>query len=143
MIEQIENILSELKAITVKLPELRDLFWLKIDRYDETDLQRGVAFDEKIEQQCDKLIRAIDSFTSFAEKSFTPSTEEIAKGKALEKLRAEFQGFDNWNREAKKALLEREIQTFPVKIPQRVVKTNSEKPNHGPKYQINDQPAKL
>jgi hypothetical protein len=33
MTEQIENILAELKAIQAKLPELRDLFWLKIDRY--------------------------------------------------------------------------------------------------------------
>jgi hypothetical protein len=112
MIKQIENILAELKAIQVKLPELRDLFWLKIDRYNETDKQRGVAFDEKFEQQRDKLFRAIDSFTAFIEKSFAPSAEDVAKEKALQKLRAEFPGFDEWNEEAKKALLEREMNGF-------------------------------
>jgi hypothetical protein len=92
-----------------KLPELRDLFWLKIDRYDEAEQQRGVEFDEKFEQQRSKLVRAIDSFTAFIEKSFTPSAEEIAKEKARQKLRAEFPNFDDWNKEAKKALLEREM----------------------------------
>jgi hypothetical protein len=54
MTEQIEKILDELKAIQAKLSELRDLFWLKIDRYRESDQQRGVAFDEKFEQQRNK-----------------------------------------------------------------------------------------
>jgi hypothetical protein len=94
MIKQIENILAELKAIQVKLPELRDLFWLKIDRYNEADQQRGVAFDEKFEQQYDKLFKVINSFTAFIEKSFAPSVEDVAKEKALQKLRAEFSGFD-------------------------------------------------
>lgn len=109
MTEQIKNILIELKAIQAKLPELRDLFWLKIDRYNEADQQRGVAFDEKFEQQRDKLFRVIDSFLAFIEKSFAPNAEEIAKEKALQKLRVEFPGFDGWNEEAKKALLEREM----------------------------------
>jgi hypothetical protein len=143
MTELIKNILAELKAIQAKLPELRDLFWLKIDRYNEADQQRGVAFDEKFEQQRDKLVRVIDSFTAFVEKSFAPSVEEIAKGKALQKLRAEFPGFDDWNEEAKKALLEREIQTLLAKIPQKIIRTNTEEPNRGPKYQINKQPDKI
>ena len=126
-----------------KLPELRDLFWLKIDRYDEAEQQRGVEFDEKFEQQCGKLVRAIDSFTTFIEKSFTPSAEEIAKEKARQKLRAEFPNFDDWNKEAKKALLEREVQALLEKIPQKIVRTNSEEPNRGPKYQINNQPDKM
>jgi hypothetical protein len=112
MTEQIENILAELKVIQAKLPELRDLFWLKIDRYNEADQQRGVAFDEKFEQQRDKLSRVIDSFSAFIEKSFAPSAEEVAREKALQKLRAEFPGFDDWNKEAKKALLEREMNDF-------------------------------
>jgi hypothetical protein len=95
MTERIENILAELKAIQAKLPVLRDLFWLKIDRYNEADQQRGMAFDEKFEQQRDKLSRMINSFSVFIEKSFTPSAEEMAKEKALQKLRAEFSGFDN------------------------------------------------
>lgn len=109
MTEQIENILAELKAIQAKLPELRDLFWLKIDRYNEADQQRGVAFDEKFEQQRNKLFRVIDSFSAFIEKNFAPSAEEVAREKALQKLRTEFLGFDDWNEEAKKALLEREM----------------------------------
>jgi hypothetical protein len=109
MTERIKNILAELKAMQAELPELRDLFWLKIDHYDEAEQQRGVEFDEKFEQQCGKLVRAIDSFTAFIEKSFTPSAEEIAKEKARQKLRAEFPNFDDWNKEAKKALLEREM----------------------------------
>lgn len=55
MAEQINNILAELKLIQTKLPELRDLFWLKIDRYSEIDQQRGIVFDEKFEQQRNRL----------------------------------------------------------------------------------------
>jgi hypothetical protein len=110
MTEQIENILAEIKAIRAKLPELRDLFWLKIDRYNEADQQRGVVFDERFEQQRDKLFRVIDSFTAFIEKSFAPTAEEIAREKALQKLRAEFPGFEDWNEEAKKALLDKEVK---------------------------------
>jgi hypothetical protein len=55
MTEQVENILAELKAIQAKLPELRDLFWLKIDRYDEDDRQRGEMFDGKFERQITNL----------------------------------------------------------------------------------------
>jgi hypothetical protein len=144
MIEQVENILNELKAIQVKLPELRDFFWLKIDRYNEADQQRGVVFDEKFEQQRDKLVRTIDNFTAFAERSFAPSVEEIAKEKALQKLRAEFPSFDDWNEEAKKALLEREQNDLLSKLPQKIIRTNiEEEPNRGPKYQINNQPDKV
>ncbi|MDR1097390.1 MAG: hypothetical protein LBL57_04595, partial [Tannerella sp.] len=114
MTEQIEKILAELKAVQAKLPELRDLFWLKIDRYSESDQQRGVAFDEKFEQQRNKLFRVIDSFTAFIEKSFAPTDEEVTREKALQKLRAEFPGFDEWNEEAKKALLEREIKDILI-----------------------------
>jgi hypothetical protein len=145
MIEQIENILAELKTIQAKLPELRDLFWLKIDRYNEADQQRGVVFDEKFEQQHNKLFRVMNSFAAFIERSFAPSEEEVAKEKALQKLRVEFSSFDDWNEEAKKALLDREIQTISIKIPQRIVaKVNAnEEPNRGPKYQINNQPDKI
>jgi len=145
MTEQIENILAELKTIQKRLPELRDLFWLKIDRYNEADQERGVAFDEKFEHQRDKLFRMIDSFSAFIEKNFAPTAEEIARNKALQKLRTEFPGFDDWNEEAKKALLEREVQSFLVTIPQRVVlkRKANEEPNRGPKYQINDQPDKI
>ncbi len=143
MIEQIENILNELKVIPIKLPELRDLFWLRIDRYNEKDQQRGVVFDEKFEQQRSKLVRAIESFTAFIEKSFAPSAEEIAKEKALQKLRTEFQGFDDWNEEAKKALLEREKDTFLTKVPQKIIRSKNKEPNRGPKYKINNQPDKI
>jgi hypothetical protein len=143
MAEQIENILAELNAIQAKLPELRDLFWLKIDRYNEADQQRGVAFDEKFEQQRFKLSRVIETFSTFIEKSFAPSPEEVAKEKALRKLREEFSGFDDWNEEAKKALLERELQTILIKNPQRIVVKATEAPNHGPKYKINKQPDKV
>ena len=44
MTEQIKQIIDELRTIQAKLPELRDLYWLKIDRYNETDQQRGVVF---------------------------------------------------------------------------------------------------
>lgn len=145
MKEQIKNILSELNAIQAKLPELRELFWLKIDRYNEADQQRGLAFDERFEHQRSKLFHTIESFSTFIEKSFAPTSEEVAKERALQKLCAEFPGFNDWNEEAKKALLEREIQTILIKIPKRIVvkeKTNKE-PNRGPKYQINSQSNKV
>jgi hypothetical protein len=55
------------------------------------------------------------------ETELAPKAVKIALEKALQKLRAEFSGFDDWNEEAKKALLEREIQTILVNIPQRIV----------------------
>jgi hypothetical protein len=143
MIEQVEKIIAELKAIQAKLPELRDLFWLKIDRYSEADQQRGVAFDEKFEQQCNKILRVINSFTAFIEKSFTPSAEEIAREKALQKLRSEFPNFDDWNEEAKKALIQREIKAILNEIPQVTVQESSNEPNRGPKYTINNNPDKV
>lgn len=145
MTEQIKNILSELKAIQAKLPELRELFWLKIDRYNEADQQRGVAFDEIFEQKLNKLFRTIEAFSAFIEKSFAPTFEEVAKEKALQKLCTEFPGFNDWNEEAKNALLEREIQSILVKIPQRIVARvkADEEPNRGPKYQTNSQPNKV
>jgi hypothetical protein len=112
MTEPIKNILAELKAIQAKLPELRDLFWFEIDRYDNVDRQRGEVFDEKFERQSHNLFRAINNFAGFIEKSFTPTIEEVARKKAIEKLRAEFPSFDDWNAEAKNALIEREIKTF-------------------------------
>ena len=124
MDSKVEKLINDLKQLNTQLPELRDLYWLKIDRYSEVELQRGVAFDEKFEQQRDKLCRMIDSFTVFVEKSFAPSAEEIAREKALQKLRAEFSGFDDWNEEAKKALLEREIQAFPT-VPKSKCETTS------------------
>ena len=45
--------------------------------------------------------------------------------------------------EAKKALLERELQTILIKNPQRIVVKATEAPNHGPKYKINKQPDKV
>ena len=103
MTEQIKNIISELNAIQAKLPELRELFWLKIDRYNEAEQQRGVAFDERFEQQRKKLFRTIEAFSAFIEKSFAPTSEEVAKEKALQKLCTEFPSFNDWNEVAKKA----------------------------------------
>jgi hypothetical protein len=143
MTEQIEKILDELKAVQAKLPELRDLFWLKIDRYRESDQQRGVAFDEKFEQQRNKLFRVINSFTAFIEKSFAPTDEEVVREKALQKLRAEFPGFDEWNEDAKKALIEREIKDFLATISQTNVQKKVEETSRGPKYQINNQSDKI
>jgi hypothetical protein len=143
MTDSINNFITDIKSVKAKLPELRDLFWLKIDRYNEAEQQRGVAFDEKFKQQSDKLVRAIDSFTAFVEKSFAPSAEDIAKEEVLQKLRAEFPGFDGWNEEAKNAFLEREKNDLLSKLPQKIIQTNMEKPNHGPKYQINNRPDKV
>jgi hypothetical protein len=146
MVEQVEKTITELKALQAKLPEVRDLFWLKIDRYDEDDQLRGEAFDKKFEQQQEKLCRALDSFTAFVEKSFTPSAEEIAKEKAIEKLRAEFSNFDEWNKAAKKALIDKEMNMVLDITSQKTVKPFSEELNRGsggPKYQKNDQPDKI
>jgi hypothetical protein len=143
MAEQIDNILAELKLIQTKLPELRDLFWLKIDRYSEIDQQRGIVFNGKFEQQRNRLFRALDSFSVFIEKSFAPSDEGKAKEKALQKLCAEFPSFLDWTEEAKKALLEREIADCVAKAPKKIIQKKPQKPNRGPKYQINNQPDRV
>ena len=44
MTEQAEKIITELKTIQTRLPKLRDLFWLEIDRYNKINQQRGVAY---------------------------------------------------------------------------------------------------
>jgi hypothetical protein len=82
MIEQIDNYIEDIKSIKTRLPELRDYFWFKIDRYNEFDRQRGEIFDEKFEKQSANLCRVIESFVSFVEKSFAPSPQEIAKMEA-------------------------------------------------------------
>ncbi|MDR3227723.1 MAG: hypothetical protein LBT56_08655 [Prevotellaceae bacterium] len=51
MIEQLKNILADIKAIQAKLPELRDLFWLKIDRYNETAKNALIEREAKIERE--------------------------------------------------------------------------------------------
>lgn len=121
MTVQIKNLLSELNAIQAKLPELRELFWLKIDRYNTVDQQHGQAFDERFEQQHSKLVRTIESFTAFIEKSFAPTADELAKESAVQKLCTELTGFNDLNEEVKKALLDREI-----KIQRNAVKTPKE-----------------
>jgi len=139
----IEKFINDLKQLNAQLPELRDLFWLKIDRYNDVEQQRGIVFDEKYKQQRDKFYRVVDNLTTFIEKSFAQSAEEVAKEKALQKLCAEFPSFNEWNEEAKKALLEREITDFLAKAQQKIVQKNTEEPNRGPKYQINNQPEKV
>jgi hypothetical protein len=116
MTDQIEKIIAELKAVQTKLPELRDLFWLKIDRYNEADRQRGEIFDEKFKRQSVNLCRVIDSFVAFVGKSFAPSAEDIAKTNAMERLRKEFSDFDEWNETAKKAIIEREAKVISSTI---------------------------
>lgn len=112
MKEQVNKIIEELNTITTKFSDIRDLFWLKIDRYKENDLNRGIEFDKKYEQQCFKLSRSINAFTKFIEKSFEPSANEIARDKAILKLKADYPNFEEWNEEAKQALIEREIDVL-------------------------------
>ena len=50
MTAEIEKIINELKAIQAKLPELRDLYWLKIDRYNEIDQQRSE--ERRVGKEC-------------------------------------------------------------------------------------------
>ncbi len=108
MKEQVNKIIENLNTITTKFSDIRDLFWLKIDRYKEEDLKKGVEFDKKYAQQCSKLSRSINTFSKFIEKSFEPSEDEIARDKAIQKLKADYPNFEEWNVEAKDALIERE-----------------------------------
>lgn len=105
--EQIGNIVDEFAKLRAKLPELRDLFWLKIDRYSEADQQRGAEFDEKFNRKLENLSRVINGFTSFIQKSFAPSAEDVAKERALEKLEkaVEILGPDSLNDANKEGLL--------------------------------------
>lgn len=110
MKEQVDKILEELNLIKTKFSDIRDLFWLKLDRYSKVDVEKGVKFDEKYDQQCSKLSRAINAFSNFVEKHFEPSKEEIAREKALQKLRFEFPNFNEWSTDVQNALIKKEVE---------------------------------
>ena len=106
MNEKVEKFIHNLKQLNEQLPEIRDYFWLDIDRSSDTDRQRGIVFDSKFEKIKTLFSQSEKKVTAFLEESFYNPQKEAYK-EAMVKLKAEFPNFDDWNEEAKNALIEK------------------------------------
>jgi len=114
MNKKVEKFINDLELLNGQLHEMREYFWLNIDRTNETDRQRGILFDNKFEKIKDQFLRTEKTVSKFLEKSFFDPKEEARK-EALNKLYSEFANFDEWDEIAKNALLEKYINDI-VKI---------------------------
>ena len=119
MKKQIKDILHELQEATAHLSVIRDLYQNDLDYFNENDRRRINDFNETFDLKREQIDGKINSFVKFIEKSFAPTPQELAKEKALQKLKLDFPDFDNWDKNVQVALLERElknisIETIPV-----------------------------
>lgn len=141
MNEQIKNILRDLQNATSELIIIRDLFQAKLDYFNEEDRRKINEFNETFEQKRELIDMKISSFVRFIEKSFAPTAEEIAKEKALQKLRTDFPDFDKWDASIRNALLERELKSFEAHS--KETKTREKMPTTGSTVSIdNPEPDK-
>lgn len=141
MNEQIKNILHNLRNTTSGLNVIRDLFQAKLDYFNEEDRRKINEFNETFEQKREQIDGKINSFVRFIEKSFAPTAEEIAKEKALQKLRTDFTDFDKWDVSIQNALLERELKSFEAHS--KETKTREKMPTTGSTVSIdNPEPDK-
>jgi len=123
MKEKLEKYITTLKQMSNQLPEFRDDFWLKIDRSNEVDKQRGIEFDNKFERIKEKYLQAESALSIFLENSFYDQKEEVIKI-----LKQKHLDFDSWPDSAKNALIE------------EYLKKNEKTPSHRPRTQ--DKPPK-
>ena len=79
MNEKIEKFICDLKQLNIQLPELRDYFWLNIDRSNETDMQSGISFDKKFEKITSALNSIEKQIIKFLENSFNDPKEQCHK----------------------------------------------------------------
>jgi len=121
MNEKIKKFITDLKQLSIQLPELREYFWLDIDRSSDTDKQRGILFDSKFEKIKEQFLRTEKTMCKFLEDSFHNPKEE-AKKEALKKLISEFQNFDEWDEIAKNALIEK----YTNDILQKMIKSRED-----------------
>lgn len=110
MTDQIKDILSDLKKATNGLCILTDLFQNDLDYFDEEDRRKIAEFNTTFEQKRVHIDNKINSFIRFIEKSFAPAPKDIAKVKALQKLRIDFPEFDEWDNKVKEPLIEHEMR---------------------------------
>jgi hypothetical protein len=106
MNEKVEKFINDLELLNSQLHEMREYFWLNIDRTNETDRQRGILFDNKFEKIKDQFLQNKKTVGNFLEKSFFDPKKE-ARNEALNKLYSEFANFDEWDEIAKNALIEK------------------------------------
>ncbi|MDR0206534.1 MAG: hypothetical protein LBI45_04680 [Bacteroidales bacterium] len=114
MNEKIEKFICDLKQLNIQLPELRDYFWLNIDRSNETDMQRGILFDKKFEKIKSNFKITEKYVIKFLENSFNDPKVEARK-EAINKLSLEFQSFNEWDEVAKNALIEKYTNDILIK----------------------------
>lgn len=112
MTDQIKNILQELQNTTSDLDNLRDWYQNNLDYFNEDDRQKINEFNATFDSKRGQIDAKISSFVRFIEKSFAPSPQEIAKEKAMRKLRIDFHDFDSWDSNIQTALLERELKSL-------------------------------
>lgn len=143
MSEQINEILQKLQEATTNLASIRDSFQNRLDYFNEKDRRKINEFNETFDYKVQKIDEKIKSFVRFVEKSFAPTAEELAKEKALKKLRADFLEFDKWDADVQKALLEREIKNYAISEQEKTVKTPIKRPTTGSTVSIdNTEPEK-
>lgn len=143
MSEQINEILKKLQEVTVDLASIRDSFQNRLDYFNENDRRRINEFNETFDSKVQKIDEKIKSFVRFVEKSFAPTAEELAKEKAIKKLRADFPEFDKWDIEVQKALMEREVKNYAISEQDKTVKTPVMRPTTGSAVSIdNPEPEK-
>ena len=106
MTERVEKFVTDLKQLSNQLSEMRDYYWLDIDRSSDADRQKGILFDEKFEKVNELFQKTEKSVCKFLEDAFNDPEREARK-KAIKLLYEEFPNFKDWNEDAKNALIEK------------------------------------
>ena len=106
MTEKVEKFVNDLKQLSNQFSEMRDYYWLDIDRSSDADRKKGILFDGKFEKVNELFQKTEKSVCKFLEDAFNDPEREVRK-KAVKLLAEEFSNFKDWNEDAKSALIEK------------------------------------
>ena len=109
MKEKVEKFTNDIKQLIPQLAELRDLYWLNIDRSNDADRERGRLFNHKFNKIQEQFLRTEKTVIKFLEQAFA-NPKELAREEAINKLSVEFPNFSEWDSVAKNALIEKYTQ---------------------------------
>ena len=143
MNEKIEKLISDLKQFSNQLAEVRDYYWLKIDRSCEKEQQKGKDFDNKFERIKEKYLQTEETLSNFLKVSFYDPKETIRK-KAIEICYEKYPNFEEKNEVEKNTLIQFTIDlleqnTFPPPRPPINPDTNSGNKNKGTRKGLQSQ----